>query len=170
MIPILPQIIRSIHLILHLQQLRSELLSCPVAFSLFFALTPHLFVSCAIRMHLCLDAEHLGTNILQRQNFRNRFSLSFPVFDLEPSQDSCQALLSRLGLYDLWEMGFVLIHHSAVELRRVNYGSCIQGLVCVGDIDGKIGEIGELGERELVLVVKCRVRQGIRHDTLMTIV
>ena len=33
------------------------------------------------------------------------------------------------------------------------YGSCAKGLVCVGEI---IGKIGEAGERELVLVVSVR--------------
>ena len=50
-------------------------------------------------------------------------------------------------------MGFVLIRHSAVELPRVNYGSYTKGLVCVGEIVEKKGEVDE---RELVLVVSVR--------------
>ena len=61
----------------------------------------------------------------------------------------------------VWEMGFVLIRHSAVEHRRVYiyiyiYGSRIIGLVCKGETVGKKGEVDEMGERELVLVVSVR--------------
>ena len=40
------------------------------------------------------------------------------------------------------------------------YGSCTKDLVCVGEIVGKMGEVGE---RELVLVVS--VRCGKERDT-----
>ena len=43
--------------------------------------------------------------------------------------------------------------------------SCTEGFVCVG---GTVGKIGEVGERELVLVVS--VRSGMRHDTWLTMV
>ena len=43
------------------------------------------------------------------------------------------------------------------------YGSCTERLVYIGEIVKKIGEVDE---RELVLVV----RQGMRHDMWMTIV
>ena len=49
-------------------------------------------------------------------------------------------------------MGFVLIRHSAVELRRVKKG-CVPKILCVGETVGKIGVVGE---RELVLVVSVR--------------
>ena len=41
--------------------------------------------------------------------------------------------------------------------------------ICEGETVGKIGEVDEKGKRELVLVVS-QVRQGMRHDTWMTIV
>ena len=40
--------------------------------------------------------------------------------------------------------------------------------VCEGKTVGKIGEVDEKGERELVLVVSVRERQGMGHDTWMT--
>ena len=39
------------------------------------------------------------------------------------------------------------------------YGSRIMGLVCAGETVGKIGEVDEMGERELVLVVSVRCGQ-----------
>ena len=45
----------------------------------------------------------------------------------------------------------MLIRHSAVEHRRV--GSCAKGLGCEGE---NVAKIGEVGERELVLVVSVR--------------
>ena len=36
------------------------------------------------------------------------------------------------------------------------YGSGIIDLVCAGETVGKIGEVDEMGERELVLVVNVR--------------
>ena len=50
----------------------------------------------------------------------------------------------------------MLIRHSAVEHRRVFLGSRIIGLVCKGETVGKIEEVDEMGERELVLVVSVR--------------
>ena len=52
-------------------------------------------------------------------------------------------------------MGFLLIRHSAVEHRRV-YMSRIIGHVCKGETVGKIREVDEMGERELVQVVSGR--------------
>ena len=49
----------------------------------------------------------------------------------------------------------MLIRHSSVEPRRVNRSRTID-LVCVGETVGKIGEVDEIGERELVLVVSVR--------------
>ena len=57
---------------------------------------------------------------------------------------------------NLGEMGFVLIRHSGVEHRMVNMGSRAMDLVCVGETVGKMGEVDEMGERELVLVVSVR--------------
>ena len=53
-------------------------------------------------------------------------------------------------------MGFVLIRHSGVEHRMGKCGSRTLDLVCVGETVGKIGEVDETGERELVLVVSVR--------------
>ena len=53
-------------------------------------------------------------------------------------------------------MGFVLIRHSAMELRQGFYGSRDIGLVCVGEAVRKIGEVDEMGERDLVLMVSDR--------------
>ena len=50
-------------------------------------------------------------------------------------------------------MGFVLIRHSAVDHRILYMGLRIMRLFCEGDTFGKIGEVHEMGERELVLVV-----------------
>ena len=47
------------------------------------------------------------------------------------------------------------------------YSSRTKGHVRVGEIVEKIGEVGE---RELVIVGQCQVRQGMRHDTWMTFV
>ena len=44
------------------------------------------------------------------------------------------------------------------------------GLVCKGETVGKVGEVDEMGERELVPGGQCQVRQRTRHDTWMTIV
>ena len=52
-------------------------------------------------------------------------------------------------------MGLVLIRHSAVELRIVNLDREPKRL-CVGEVVGKMGEVGE---RELVLVVSVRCRK-----------
>ena len=57
-------------------------------------------------------------------------------------------------------MGFVLIRHSPVEHRRVFFGSKIIGLVCKGETVGKIGEVNEMGERELVPVVSVGCGKG----------
>ena len=35
------------------------------------------------------------------------------------------------------------------------YGSSTKDLVCAGETVGKVGEVDEMGERELVLVVRC---------------
>ena len=72
-------------------------------------------------------------------------------------------------------MGFVLIRHSAVEHRRVYIyiyicGSRITGLVCQGATVGKAGEVDEMGERELVLVVSVRCGKGRDMTRGMTIV
>ena len=40
--------------------------------------------------------------------------------------------------------------------RQGKYGSRIIDLVCAGETVGKIGEVDEMGERELVLVVSVR--------------
>ena len=53
-------------------------------------------------------------------------------------------------------MGFPLIRHSAMEQRQGFYGSRAIGLVCVGEAVGKIGEVDEMSERELVLMVSVR--------------
>ena len=50
----------------------------------------------------------------------------------------------------------MLIRHSAVEHGRVKYGSRTIDLVCAGETVGKIGEVDEMGERELVLEVSVR--------------
>ena len=50
----------------------------------------------------------------------------------------------------------MLIRHSAVEHRRSKHGSRIIDLVSDGETVGKIGEVDEKGERELVLVVSVR--------------
>ena len=52
-------------------------------------------------------------------------------------------------------MGFVLIRHSTVEHRRVYKGRETKSLR-KGDTIGKVGEMDEMGERELVLVVSVR--------------
>ena len=44
------------------------------------------------------------------------------------------------------------------------------GIVCKGETVGEIGEVDEVGERELVLVVGVRCGKGMRHDTWMTFV
>ena len=54
------------------------------------------------------------------------------------------------------EMGVVSIRHSAVEHRRVNRGRGPLGLVCEGETVGTIGEVDEMCERELALVVSVR--------------
>ena len=36
------------------------------------------------------------------------------------------------------------------------YGSCTEGLVCYGETVGKKGEVDEMGEKELALVVSVR--------------
>ena len=41
-------------------------------------------------------------------------------------------------------------------------------LVCEGETAGQMGEVDQVGERELVLVVLCQVQQGMRHDTWIT--
>ena len=43
-------------------------------------------------------------------------------------------------------------------------------LVCEGETVGKIGEMDEMGERELCACGQCQVRQGMRHDMRMTII
>ena len=53
------------------------------------------------------------------------------------------------------EMGFAVIRHSIVEHRRVCMGRDL-GLVCEGETVGKISEMEEMDERELVLVVSVR--------------
>ena len=63
--------------------------------------------------------------------------------------------LNRFGLITC-EMGFVLIRHSAVEHRRCIYRSRIIDLVRAGETVGKLGEVDEKGERELLLVVRVR--------------
>ena len=40
------------------------------------------------------------------------------------------------------------------------YGSRIRGLVCTSETVGKIEEVDEMGERELVLVVSVRCGRG----------
>ena len=50
-------------------------------------------------------------------------------------------------------MGFVFIRHSAVELRRVNMGR-VPKILCM--LVRFVGKIGEVGERELVLVVSVK--------------
>ena len=40
--------------------------------------------------------------------------------------------------------------------RRVYFGLRITGLVCEGETVGKMGEVDQMGERELVLVVSVR--------------
>ena len=54
----------------------------------------------------------------------------------------------------------MLIRHSVVDHGRVFFGLRVIGLVCESGTVGKIGEVDEMGERE---------RQGMRHDTWMTI-
>ena len=49
-------------------------------------------------------------------------------------------------------------------------GSRIIELVCKGETVGKIGEVDEMGGRELVLVVSVGCGKRTRHDTWMTIV
>ena len=61
-------------------------------------------------------------------------------------------------------MGFVLIRHSVVEHRKVNMDRAPK-ISCLGETVGKVGEVGE---RELVLVVSVRCGRGMRHDTWMT--
>ena len=54
-------------------------------------------------------------------------------------------------------MGCVSIRHSAVEQSQGKYGSRTIGLVCVlVRPSEKIGEVDEMGERELVFVVSVR--------------
>ena len=43
-----------------------------------------------------------------------------------------------------------------MEQRRVFYGLRNIGLVCEGETIGKIGEVDEMGERELAVVVSVR--------------
>ena len=50
------------------------------------------------------------------------------------------------------------------------YGSRIIGLVCKGATVGKVGEVDEMGERELVLVVSVRCGKGRDMTRGMTIV
>ena len=42
--------------------------------------------------------------------------------------------------------------------------------MCESETVGKVREVDEMGERELVLVVSVRCVKGMRHDTWMTIV
>ena len=73
--------------------------------------------------------------------------------------------------------GFGLDRFGLITVRD---GICVDPPLCRGTSQGKcgsrtidlvcVGEIGEVGERELVLVVSCQVRQGTRHDTWMTTV
>ena len=46
------------------------------------------------------------------------------------------------------------------------YGSYIKGLVDVGEIVGKISQVGE----RTCACGQCQVRQGMRHDMWMTLV
>ena len=55
----------------------------------------------------------------------------------------------------MWEMGFALIR----LCRGPSQGKCgsrIIRLVCKCETVGKIGEVDEMGERELVLLVSVR--------------
>ena len=76
--------------------------------------------------------------------------------------------LNRLGLItcERWDL-FVLIRHGPSQGIP---GLRVIGLVCEGETVGKIGEMDEMSERELVLGSQCQVRQGMRHDAWMTIV
>ena len=47
------------------------------------------------------------------------------------------------------------IRHSAVD-HRIFYGMRFKVLVCAGETVGKIGDVDEKGERDLVLVVSVR--------------
>ena len=51
-------------------------------------------------------------------------------------------------------------------ISQGTHGSCAKDLVCVGEI---VGQIGEVGGRELVACRQCQVRQRTRHDTWITI-
>ena len=66
-------------------------------------------------------------------------------------------------------MGFVLIRHSAVDHRRVFYGSRFTGLVCEGETVGQAREVDEMGERTCACG-QWQVRQRMRHDMWMTII
>ena len=50
------------------------------------------------------------------------------------------------------------------------YGSRTIDLVCVGETVGKVGEVDEMGEKRTCAFGQCQVRQGVRHDTWMTLV
>ena len=61
--------------------------------------------------------------------------------------------------HNLWEMGFVLIRHSAVQHRKVKYSSLYQRS-CVGWSKCRKNRWG----------ITCAWRQGTKHDVWMTIV
>ena len=50
------------------------------------------------------------------------------------------------------------------------YGSSTTALVCVGETVGKTGEVVEMGDRELVLVVSVKCGKVRDNDTWMTTV
>ena len=53
-------------------------------------------------------------------------------------------------------MGFCIDPPLSWGTSQGKCGSIAIGLVCVGETVGKIGVVGEMGERELVLVVSVR--------------
>ena len=124
---------------------------------------------------------------LQREDFGSYFSKIFPVFDTDLSQDSCQAqfFLSRglqaRSLRSRWlclnRFGFTTCERwDCVDppfgrgTSQGKYGSSTIDLVCVGETVGKIGEVDEMGERELVLVVSARCGKERDMTRSMTIV
>ena len=72
--------------------------------------------------------------------------------------------LNRFGLIQPVRDGIYVDPPLCHGPSQGKYGSCTKDLVCVGETVGKIGEVSE---RELVLVVSVI---GMRHDTWMTIV
>ena len=94
----------------------------------------------------CVEPPHFDTCIHTYRQTNIQTYISYMLHKL--------ATLGLSSFFFVWEVGFVLIRHSAVDVRRVNYGPCAKGLGCEGENVEKIGKVGER-ERALVVSVKC---------------